>query len=536
MVLLGLVVVLSGWLRLTGITWGLESGYGHYLNYQPDEFISMRGMLPIQLHEGKLKARDAYFEGTFNYYLWSIPEMSYRISQHAPALPDTDVPADRFKFVLLSGRLMTVAFDLAALAILYAILLEITGLPTAALFGAFLYGILPMQVVYSHFMRTHVLSNLLCVMVIWFSLMAVKHQRWWLYLAAGLLAGLGGATRYPIATILSIPVFLIIFAKIAEGGRVFHRLRQAIYYLLSGPAWLLGGGFVVGLFLGFPLLFLDFQTVVGIIRNETLSYVPAGATKLLDLVPLTKYFTVLIPDATYPFLWLVLYAGTLLVIVRRTFWPVVWPLVLFCGLYAYPMAKGYIVVFARQVMVLLPILCLFAGLAWADLSRKVPRRSIPRFASAILLSVLILPSLLFDWAYVQAMRGRDVRAAIRKDLSEITKSGLRVMIGVSESGGYFYTAMPGVFPLNGGLVTVRLQESNVAADFFVIGFERPINEARRRLEIKRVEDAGRFRFLREYSRSPSVFGRRFDLTDLAPDMTYPFPAILLFEKVEQPSI
>src|SRR5689334_12061477 len=43
-----LIVGLSGYLRLSGITWGMNSGYGHYLNFQPDEYISIRGMLPIK--------------------------------------------------------------------------------------------------------------------------------------------------------------------------------------------------------------------------------------------------------------------------------------------------------------------------------------------------------------------------------------------------------------------------------------------------------------------------------------------------------
>jgi len=62
-----IVVGLSAYLRLLGITWGLDSGYGHYLNFHPDEFISMRGMLPIELRTGKLHPPDAYFEDTFNY-------------------------------------------------------------------------------------------------------------------------------------------------------------------------------------------------------------------------------------------------------------------------------------------------------------------------------------------------------------------------------------------------------------------------------------------------------------------------------------
>ncbi len=74
-VCLFVIIGLSSYLRLAGITWGHRKWLRHYLNFQPDEFISMRGMLPIQPLAGKIKAPGAYFEGTFNYYLWAAPEV-----------------------------------------------------------------------------------------------------------------------------------------------------------------------------------------------------------------------------------------------------------------------------------------------------------------------------------------------------------------------------------------------------------------------------------------------------------------------------
>ena len=242
---LTLVVFLSGCLRLYGIGWALHSGYGHYLNFQPDEFISMRGMLPIQLLEGKLRAPGAYFEGTFNYYLWSVPEMVHRLVTGAPALRSDVIPVDRSAFILLSGRLLTVIFDLATVIGLYAIILELTKSFAAALLGCLIYGILPMQVIYAHFMRTHVLSNVLCVGVIWLSLLALKHRHWWLYVAAGLAAGLGAATRYPIAVILSFPFFLVLFAARSEREENSTLITAGARRLLAGPVWCLAGGFLL---------------------------------------------------------------------------------------------------------------------------------------------------------------------------------------------------------------------------------------------------------------------------------------------------
>src|ERR1700747_2928201 len=66
------LLLLAGYLRVMGLSWGLNSGYGHELNFQPDEFISLRGVLELDLLAGHIKAPGAYFEGTFNYYLWAV--------------------------------------------------------------------------------------------------------------------------------------------------------------------------------------------------------------------------------------------------------------------------------------------------------------------------------------------------------------------------------------------------------------------------------------------------------------------------------
>ncbi|MEO6872700.1 MAG: glycosyltransferase family 39 protein [Chthoniobacterales bacterium] len=513
-----------------GINWGLESGYGHYLNFQPDEFISMRGMLPIDIFKGKLQAPGAYFEGTFNYYLWSIPETLHRLITGAPPLRSDVIPVDRCAFILLTGRLLTVVFDLATIIGLYAIILALTTSRAAALLGSFVYGILPMQVIYAHFMRTHVLSNLLCVGVIWLSLIALKHRRWWLYVAAGLVAGLGGATRYPVAVILSIPFFLVLFAGQSEDGHGLTRLTAGARRLLVGPVWFLAAGFVFGLFLGAPMLFLDFRTVAHTISTETLHYVPPGATKMFDFTPLLKYFSTLIPYASYPLLWIVLYLAAAAVFLRRSLWPIVLPLFLFSALYTYPMAKGYIVVFARQVMLLLPVFCIFLGLAAKFALDKTRERPSVVRGLAGLITLLILPTVAFDVAYDRAMSRGDVRETLRHDLTAVLKDTSSATIGVSESGGYFYTVMPAVFPLNGGRVEVRLQKASEPADYFVVGFERPLADGWRQYQIKQVEKAGMFRFVKSYSRSPHPFGMPLDISEFPPDMTYPFPMILLFRK------
>src|ERR1700755_957289 len=46
------MLLLGAYLRVTGLSWGLNSGYGHDLNFQPDEFVSLRGVLQLDLLAG----------------------------------------------------------------------------------------------------------------------------------------------------------------------------------------------------------------------------------------------------------------------------------------------------------------------------------------------------------------------------------------------------------------------------------------------------------------------------------------------------
>src|SRR6266481_8784248 len=74
------LLLLGAYLRVMGLSWGLNSGYGHDLNFQPDEFVSLRGVLQLDLLAGDIKAPGAYFEGTFNYYLWAVVQAGLKIA------------------------------------------------------------------------------------------------------------------------------------------------------------------------------------------------------------------------------------------------------------------------------------------------------------------------------------------------------------------------------------------------------------------------------------------------------------------------
>jgi hypothetical protein len=536
--LLGSVLLLAGYLRSAGLTWGLESGYGHYRNFQPDEFVSLRGVLEVDLLRGKIKAPSAYFEGTFNYYLWAVPQAALKLMSATGLVStaSTKMEMEDHAHLLYICRWMSVLVDLCTIVIVFLAIRETTRNFYPALLGGFVYAVLPMQVIYAHFMRTHLLSNLLCALVIWLSLKLRNSRRWWMLVLVGLLSGLAAATRYPVGIIVVIPCLYLLFDRGHDLPNWKIRLWERAKGLVAGPLWLIALGFVIGLFLGQPMLFLNPPSVTKAITGVTLKYASLhefNGSQLINLSVIWKYISYLIPFAMYPFLWLVPYSAILYLGFRRSRYQQSLPLLIFSGLYLYFMAKGYLgPYFARATMVLFPGFCILVGFAFRDLWLSLKKH---RAAAIVLITasvLLTLPSVAFDAAYVQAMQQRDSRSVVREDLGKLIGNS-PVTIGVLRLGGYFHTVMPAVEPLKSEKVVVRLQDARQKADFLLAGFNGQIDSAQMNATIRGVEAQGKFEYEKSYSVYPKIFGRELRFTRLPSDMTYPFPTILLFRaKVE----
>jgi hypothetical protein len=279
------------------------------------------------------------------------------------------------------------------------------------------------------------------------------------------------------------------------------------------------------------MLFLDSQSVINAITGDTLNYASLqefSLVKLLNFAVIWAYVSHLIPFAMYPFLWLAPYCAILYLLLRRRLYSQSVPVMIFSLLYLYFMGKAYLGPFwARITMILFPGFCVLTGIMLNDLwcrSRKQRSTAIV-LASAFLL--LVVPSVAFDVAYVRGMKKTDPRTALYRDLQKAIGNS-SATVGVSSFGAYFHTVMPGVRPLKSKTVTVQLQEASQPADFFLMGFNRPIDPVLRALIIRRVEQQGYFRYEKTYSLQPKVFGHQLQLSSFPPDMLYPFPTILLF--------
>lgn len=339
------------------------------------------------------------------------------------------------------------------------------------------------------------------------------------------------ATRYPAGMIVVIPCLYLLFNDSDNSSGRGILLWERAKAFATGPVWFIALGFLIGLFLGHPMLFLNPSTVTKAITGETLRYASLqefSTNQFLNLSAVWKYITYLIPFAMYPLLWLVPYCAVLYLAFKRSLYSLSLPLLIFSLLYLYFMGKGYLApVFARATMLLFPGFCVLAGIAWSDLaSRFAKKRAVSLISTGVLL-LIVGPSVLFDIAYARAMRHRDVRLVLRNDLQNLIDDAPTI-IGISEFGPYFYTVMPAAVPLKSDRVLVQLQEPWQKADFFLLGFPGQTEPAYQAATIRAIEARGGFKYEKSYNIPVGIFGHQFSLARFPSDMTYPFPTILLF--------
>jgi hypothetical protein len=529
------LLLLAAYLRLAGLTWGL-SGYGHELNFQPDEFVSLRGVLQLDLLAGNIKAPGAYFEGTFNYYLWAVPQAVLKLAGKKEARLGNSINANDHSDLLYICRWMSVIFDLGTIVIVFLAIREATQSFYPSLLGALCYAVLPIQVIYAHFMRPHTLSNLLCALVILLSLKLRKSQRWQLLLFVGLFSGLGAATRYPVGLIVVIPCLYLLFGNHDKFRSWKVRFSERVKPFVTNQVWLIGFGFGIGLFLGHPMLFLDSASIVKAVTGETLKYASLqqfSTSEVANLSVVWRYITYVIPFAMYPLLWLVPYCVILYLLFKRSLYSLSVPILIFSFLYLYFMGKGYLApYFARITMLLFPGLCVLVGIAFSDLQLRLENKRRLAVLLTVVLLLIVGPSVLFDVAYDRAMQQQDARQVLRTDLQNLI-GDRPAKIGILRVGAYFYTAMPAAKPLNSESVTIQLQGPGEDADFLLVGFARQITSAQINATVRQIEAHGKFEYAKSYRVPVRIFGHEFILPNLPLDMTYTFPTLLLFRATLQ---
>jgi hypothetical protein len=234
--------------------------------------------------------------------------------------------------------------------------------------------------------------------------------------------------------------------------------------------------------------------------------------------------------------WVIPYLSLVYLLIRKRFICYSVPILLFSLLYLYPMAKGYYhAVFSRATMLLFPGFCILASLVCYDVFQVLHLRAVVRRLILAVLLLITLLSLAFDCAYVGAMQRTDPRSAFREDLRKMVGAS-NLWVGVQKSGGYFYTVTPAINTVSNRKIKGRVQPPDEPANCYVVGFTGPASSTEVRKAIELVQSAQKFKFIKQYRAQPRLFGKKIDLSSFPPDMTCPFPELLLFGSTGSPAV
>ena len=521
---LAAILALAAFVRLRGIEWGLPTASIPHAPYHPDETWAMSVLRELDPAQLRLNPVDAHREGTLAYYLWMLAAIVLRAVGAISAMPSAIMEyGTDYRRVLLGARIVTQALDLGSVAIVFLGLRRVCGGLLAPAFGALALAVAPFEVVYAHYMRTHIVANFFLTLAIFLSLeVATSEIRRRRLAAIGLACGFAAAAKYPAGAVALVPLMFLV-------------ARRTPYRdVVRAAAWI-GSFAVIGFVLTDPFLLLQFQTARAALTEQA-SYVATeefGWRSVFDLSRLFVFFTYLIPYGSLPALWVLFYAAAAAAFFTRSTRPISIPLAVFIVIYLYPMAKGYFAapIFIRAGLQVFPVFAFLVGFVWHELeSRYRGRAFVPAAAAAVI--CILFASFAYDVGYSGAMRRGDARDQLREFLA--AESSSRPITVAYYGGGHdYFLVKPAIDTFPAHRVrpvtdAVRIRRGlEPELDFLVLTAFEPGDEAKVASEVHFLEATGRYRFLRVYSNPIRAFGVSFDYPDNPHDLQYPLQKLYL---------
>lgn len=538
--LLAAVVLLALGLRVTAIDWGVPTPELQCGSFHPDEPQAMTALGQMNIAKGDLEPEGAVIEGTFTHYLWLIEAHVLRAFGVITALPHSFGKFDKnYSTMLVAGRMLTVFFDVAAIILLAIVVFRITASSIAAMCSALMLAVAPFEVISAHFMRPHIIVNCMLVIMMMLSFrMYVTRHLWRHIVAAGMLAGLAAAARYPSGIMVVLPVAVLVFR--AQVLRRHGACDNADLRIPLLPALgLMAGMCVVGFFIGDPYFFLNFSHAREGLAYQAL-FVPKSTTTLagiLDSERMWAYVSYLLPAGTKPFLWAVWYAAVAFLAFIPRHYRYTIPLCVLAILYGYPMIKGYAdPMFVRPMLFLFPIFAFAVGLAVQELGDRAPR--VVSALAVIIVAIAAAASVAYSIAYLDGMR-RDPRVAVHRYLESDARSQLSI--------GYYSLGWPDWYIFDPLVKNLANKQATVFVppfatgsfpDYIILAYVDDFPNTMCGFGWTTDHSAallagGRYFVEKEFVIRRTFLG--FDFTDTHPpaDLAYPFPQYYLLRRTDR---
>ncbi|MFN8388824.1 MAG: hypothetical protein U0136_00880 [Bdellovibrionota bacterium] len=539
--LLYVILLLAFFLRIVGITWGLPSDANPVRPLQPDEQWAVEVMGEMNWANGDFNPDQAHREGTLAYTIWTSVAI---VAQKAGLIPKLAWEIDHFDSsygrLLLLMRLVNVFADCLSVVLAFLCVRALGFRVEAGLWSAFLFAVLPFELIYAHYGRTHAISNSLIMAACFAAAPMASGCSAKRTALCGFLCGCAAASRYPAAAVALVPLGALTI-------RFVNRWRENDV-LEPGPAmrWARDCTIVVVfLFIGFilcdPYFFLEIETTRRAIDFQAKFFDQSQfGPVLFDTSKIRRYLTYLLPAGVQPYLWLYFYlTGAWLAFQPRLFRATL-PLIGYLLVYFLIMAKGYCTdtpIFIRAMYGVFPGCALLAGIAsdffWKQLSKSVTGRR----AAVGMLAGIVLPSILFDLAYVSAMQGEDSRTELRRYFLDAQRvEGRPLVVGVFPAFNNF-VVLPALDGLDAPHPKVQFREDFVTnpgeTDYVITAAFEPHQFPLFDKQSAELVASGSFARVLDLARAPSLLGYEFSVENNPHDLQYPFPRLSLFKRVRE---
>jgi hypothetical protein len=282
--------------------------------------------------------------------------------------------------VLVIGRLVTLAFSLGIVALAGLLAWRLAG-PAAALFAAWLAALVPALVARSAIVNINPLVAFFVLAALYFAEGARGGSRPRRDAAlAGAMTGLAAATKYP-ALLVCLPVALAVLLAQAAWTEKLRRLLLA------------GGAAVAALLLAMPAVVLRPANVLAAAHEMSQTYGTQEIGAYWDQAVRRAEWDLPLehPEVGVAFLSLVT-AGLVVALRDRRWSRSAWGWVLFAAATGLLVAPYKFRAF-RNLLALVPLGCVLAGLLYAEARRRLSRPLGLDLAAALLPLVLFAPAL-----------------------------------------------------------------------------------------------------------------------------------------------
>ena len=300
-----IIVLLALALRLWGLDWGLPNAQ-HYFSYHPDEITVSASAVSIA-STGDLNPHFFNYGSLYIYLL---------------ALPLALAGGAALAVATLAGRLLTVCFGAATVALLFAFARRTLG-GRWAWAPSLLLAVLPLHVVHSHFATVDVPVAFFVLLALYLTVLAAERESLRLLAVAGAVSGLAAATKYNGGAVLLIPL---------AAAFITPRLRSTAFVAVFATA----GAALAAFLLACPYALLDWPAFSQAVAFEMRHGRIGGTYAFLNTPPAPLYHLIVsLPNGATGLFIPIFLLGVVLAAVRRNAatttalaWVVLWWLVI----------------------------------------------------------------------------------------------------------------------------------------------------------------------------------------------------------------